>query len=90
MNTATGGHDVVPADNDGALAAAAAWRPAAGAGEMADELQPPSAADLAAAEQLMKEEVSRCSYLWLGNLSATCAWAEHSSRISGQCVSNHA
>ena len=47
---------VVPADSG--LAAAAAGHPAAGAGETADELQPQSAADQAAAEQLMKEEVS--------------------------------
>jgi hypothetical protein len=45
--------------SDGGLAAAAAGHPVAGAGETADELQPQSAADQAAAEQLMKEEVSR-------------------------------
>lgn len=46
---------------DGGLAAAAAGHPASGAGETADELQPQSAADQAAAQQLMKEEVSRGS-----------------------------
>lgn len=39
-------------------AAAAAGHPASGAAETAGELQPQSAADRAAAEQLMQEEVT--------------------------------
>lgn len=58
-----------PAD-DG-LAAAAAGHPASGAGETAGELQPQSAADQAAAQQLMREEVSRGGAALQGYLSGS-------------------